>query len=188
MLTGSLPARPVKLSPPTPEDQSDIERLFISAFSHAEGPAEGELIGGLVRDLLGSTAKEDLHCFVAREETGIVGSIVFSRLRFETGIQAFLLAPVAVAPECQGRGIGQELIAFELDALCQCGVELVITYGDPAFYAKVGFQPVSQAVIPAPRPLQQPHGWQAQSLCAEPIQPIQGRCTCVEALNRPEYW
>lgn len=178
----------MKLSPPTPEDQRDIQKLFISAFSHSEGPAEGELIGGLVRDLLDSTAQEDLHCFVAREEGRIVGGIVFSRLRFETGIQAFILAPVAVAPECQGRGIGQQLIAFGLDALRQFGVELVITYGDPAFYAKVGFQPVSQAVIPAPLPLQQPHGWLAQSLTGTAIQPIQGRCTCVAALNRPEYW
>jgi putative acetyltransferase len=171
-----------------PQDQSEIEKLFISAFSHSEGLAEGELIGGLVRDLLGTTAEEDLHCFIAREEGRIVGGIVLSRLWFESGIQAFILAPVAVAPECQGRGIGQQLIAFGLAALSQRGVELVITYGDPTFYAKVGFQPVSQAVIPAPLPLQQPHGWLAQSLRVEPIQPIQGRCTCVAALNRPEYW
>jgi putative acetyltransferase len=178
----------VKLSSSTPEEHGEIERLFISTFSEAEGPAEGELIGGLVRDLLGTTAQEDLHCFVARQDGRIVGCIVFSRLWFESTIQAFILAPVAVAPDYQGRGIGQQLIAFGLDVLSQRGVELAITYGNPAFYAKAGFQSVSQAVIPAPLPLQQPHGWLAQSLTGDPIQPMQGPCTCVDALNRPDYW
>ena len=185
---GTLHEDSVRCSSPRSEDRQAIVELFSRTFADAEGHAEGQSIARLVQDLLGTTAQPDLYCFVAREEDQIVGSIVFSRLQFETGIQAFILAPVAVATECQGRGMGQALIAHGLATLERDGVELVIVYGDPAFYAKAGFQPVAQAVIPAPCQLQQPHGWQAQSLTGDAIRPIHGGCTCVEALNRPDYW
>lgn len=117
-----------------------------------------------------------------------MGSMVFTGLRFETAIQAFILAPVAVANECQGRGIGQVLIAHGLAALSQDGVELAIIYGDSAFDARVRFQPVVEAVIPPPCRLQQPHGWLAQSLKGGPIRPINGSCTCVEPSTAAGGW
>jgi putative acetyltransferase len=67
-------------------------------------------------------------------------------------------------------------------------VDLAITYGDPKFYSKVGFHSVTEAVVPAPIPLQHPEGWLAQSLKGNEIEPIKGKSSCVEALNRPEYW
>jgi putative acetyltransferase len=36
--------------------------------------------------------------------------------------------------------------------------------------------------------LQRPEGWLAQSLTGKAIQPITGPSSCVEALNKPEYW
>lgn len=33
-----------------------------------------------------------------------------------------------------------------------------------------------------------PEGWLAQSLKGDGVQPIKGKSSCVEALNRPEYW
>jgi len=109
-------------------------------------------------------------------------------MTFESKLNAYILAPVAVQTDQQGKGIGQKLIAFGLDALSKDGVELAITYGDPSFYSKVGFQPVTEAVVPAPLTLQHPEGWLAQSLNGDEIQPIKGKSSCVEALNKPEYW
>lgn len=172
----------------SPEDTGAIERLFITTFSDSEGPTEGEMIGRLARDLIDTTDKSDLYCFVAREDDQIVGSILFSRLTFESGISAFILAPVAVLTDFQGKGIGQKLITFGLGELSKDGVELAITYGDPAFYSKVGFLSVGEAVIPTPLPLQHPEGWLAQSLRGNELEPIEGRSSCVEALNKPEYW
>jgi len=123
-----------------------------------------------------------------RRPTRLSGGIFFSRLTFEGGTNAFILAPVAVRTDFQGKGIGQQLIRFGLDALSKDGVELAVTYGDLGFYSKVGFQVVTEAVIPAPLTLQHPEGWLAQPLRGDEIQPIKGKSTCVEALNKPEYW
>jgi len=175
----------MQYSPAHPNDAAEIQRLFIKTFSDSEGQAEGELIGGLARDFMGGTTEDDLYCFVARENGQIVGSIFFSRITFECEIRAFILAPVAVQTGHQGKGIGQGLIQFGLDTLSKNGVDLAITYG---FYSKVGFQSVTEAVVPAPIPLQHPDGWLAQPLRDDEIRPIKGKSSCVEALNKPEYW
>jgi putative acetyltransferase len=178
----------MKLSAYNPNDTADIERLFISTFSDSEGQSEGEIIGQLVRNFMTSTDKRDFYCFVATEADQIVGGIFFSRLAFEGGINAFILAPVAVRTDFQGQGIGQQLIRFGLGALSKDGVELAVTYGDPGFYSKMGFQLATEAEVPAPFTLQHPEGWLVQSLTGDEIRPIKGTSSCVEALSRPEYW
>lgn len=171
-----------------PNDAAEIERLFIKTFSDSEGQTEGEMIGHLTRDFMSDTPKGDLYCFVAREDEQIVGSIFFSRITFECEVKAFILAPVAVRTDYQGKGVGQKLITFGLNSLSKDEVDLAITYGDPNFYSKVGFQSVTEAVVPAPLTLQHPEGWLAQSLRGDKIQSIEGKSSCVEALNKPEYW
>lgn len=126
-----------------PIDSAEIERLFINTFSDSEGQSEGERIGQLVGNLMSSTDKGSIHGFVATEAGQIVGGIFFSRLTFEDGTNAFILSPVAVRTDFQGKGIGQRLIRFGLDELSKDGVELAVTYGDPGFYSKVGFQVVT---------------------------------------------
>ena len=88
----------------------------------------------------------------------------------------------------QGKGIGQRLIAHGLDALRQEGVDIAVTYGDPAFYGRVGFKPVSEADLPAPQPLNQPQGWIAQSLTDAPLTPLAGPAACVPAFDDPALW
>ena len=178
----------MKLSAYNPNDAAEIERLFIKTFADSEGQSEGEIIGRLVSNFMSRTGKSDYYGFVATEADLVVGGIFFSRLAFEDGPNAFILAPVAVRTDFQGRGIGQQLIRFGLDALSKAGVELAVTYGDPGFYSKAGFQVVTEAVIPPPLTLQHPEGWLAQSLKGDGIQPIKGKSSCVEALNKPEYW
>ena len=75
-----------------------------------------------------------------------------------------------------------------LDALRQEGVDIAVTYGDPAFYGRVGFKPVSEADLPAPQPLGQPQGWIAQSLTDAPLTPLRGPARCVAAFDDPALW
>jgi predicted N-acetyltransferase YhbS len=171
-----------------PGDSAAMERLFVSVFSKSEGEREGALIGNLAKELIAGTDSRDLYGFVAVDGERMVGAIFFSRLTFETDIDVFILAPVAVRSDCQGRGIGQQLITHGLRELKRKGVRVVITYGDPAFYSKVGFLPLSQDVIQAPLELSQPRGWLGQSLTDESIEKIPGRCSCVKALDNPAYW
>lgn len=178
----------MKLFAYNPVYTDEIRDLFTKVFTDSEGQAEGFLIGNLAHELMTETDKEDLYGFVAVEHEKIVGCIFFSRLTFERGIRAFILSPVAVHTDHQGKGIGQRLINYGIKQLKDEGVELVMTYGNPGFYSKVGFNPVNEEVIKAPLPLTYPEGWLAYSLSRNSIEPIAGLSSCVKALRKPEYW
>ena len=172
----------------TQNESSAIESLFSSVFAKSEGDAEGALIGNLSKQLMAETDEHDLYGFVAVDKSQIVGSIFFSRLTFQNDIEAFILAPVAVHSDFQGKGTGQALINHGLNVMRDKKVSIVLTYGDPRFYHKVGFHPISQETIRAPYELSQPDGWLGQSLVGNSIDVVLGRCTCVEAWNNPVYW
>ncbi len=168
----------------------EIITLFNDTFSDSEGKEEGALIAKLTEDFFTLPAnKEDLYIFVAQDENErIVGSIFFSRLTFPNGENIFLLAPVAVATDCHGQGIGQGLIQFGLETLKEKGVTVAITYGDINFYSKTGFAPISQDLIQAPLDLLYPEGWIAQSLVDETIPKVTGKPTCLKAIDSLNYW
>jgi predicted N-acetyltransferase YhbS len=179
----------MQLSTDTQGREDSIMDLFRATFTASEGAEEGALIGDLVRNLLASTAQPDRFVFIAEEEGAIIGGIFFSRLIYEQDQRTvFVLAPVAVATEQQGKGIGQRLLNHGLAVLRSAGVDIAMTYGDPGYYAKVGFRPISEADAAAPFKLQHPEGWLAQSLIDQAITPLKGPSRCVEALNDPVFW
>ena len=178
----------MKLSTYNPSKIEKIKQLFTETFSDSEGQSEGLIIGNLAYDLMTSTDGNDLYGFVATENEQIIGSIIFSMLAFENEVNAFLLSPVAIHTSYQGKGIGQKLINFGLNTLKENGVELAFTYGDPGFYSKVGFSPITEKLVKAPLTLTYPKGWLGQSLLSDEIEPITGNSHCVDALNKPEYW
>lgn len=166
----------------------EVIALFTRVFSASESEEEGSIIGNLVSSLIAKTEPRDLIGCVAIDDGCIVGCIFFSRFTVPGDQIAFILSPVAVATEVQGRGIGQRLISYGLEYLRSQQVSLVFTYGDPAFYAKTGFYQISENVVKAPFPLSQPVGWLAQSLDGRPVQAMYGSSQCVEALSNPDYW
>jgi len=179
----------MELSTYHPNNIQEIKRLFVKTFSDSEGESEGLLIGNLVDDLLNNTANHDLYSFGATENEKIIASIIFSKLTFENDVlNAFLLSPVAVHTNYQGKGIGQKLISFGLNSLKENGVKLAFTYGDLNFYSKVGFSFIPEKLVKAPLKLTYPEGWLGQSLGSDEIKAIIGDSYCVEALNKPEYW
>lgn len=163
--------------------------LVERTFKASEGPAEGRLIGGLVQALLDGVPAEDLRVFTALDGDDPVGCILCTRLDYpEDGRTVFLLSPVAVAPEWQGQRVGQRLIRHGLDALRGEGVDVAITYGDPAFYGRVGFRGITEAEAAPPRPLGQPHGWLAQALEGGPMLPLRGPSRAVPPFDDPALW
>lgn len=169
-------------------DIEKIKQLFTSVFSDSEGEAEGMLVGNLAYDLIANTDPNDLYGFAAIEHGEIIGCILFSRLKLDNEINAFLLAPVAIHTNYQGKGIGQKLINFGIKYLKENGVTLLFTYGDPKFYSKVGFTHITEKIVKAPLKLTYPEGWLVQSLVNDNIEAILGNSYCVDALNKPEYW
>jgi putative acetyltransferase len=172
----------------TPGDTRAIEDLFRTTFTDSEGEAEGQLIGDLARSLFERTPPGDLLNFVAEEDGRIVGSIFFTRLDFDSGVDAFILAPVAVSTAAQGKGVGQALITHGLDDLRSRGSGFALTYGDPDYYGRVGFRPIRDDVVRPPFPLSQPVGWLGQALQSDSIDALAGSLQCVEALSDPVYW
>ena len=168
-------------------EANEIIELFKRVFSDSEGESEGLVISELVENIFKSTDEKDLFGFVSRTEDKITGCILFSRLTFETPIEAFMLSPVAVDTEHQGQGIGQKLINYGINELRSKGVELVFTYGDPNFYSKTGFKSISQEQIKSPYPLSHPEGWLGQSIQGNQIE-IPEKPSCVKAFDNPHYW
>ena len=172
------------------KDRSEaVIALFRSTFADSEGPAEGDLIGSLVRDLIDTTPEADLFGFAALDDDVVTAAILFTRLTYaEDTRTVFLLSPVAVATDQQGKGVGQKLIRHGLDTLRKEGVDVAFTYGDIKFYGRVGFEQISEDIARAPQPLQYPHGWLGQPLTTTSLSPLQGASTCVAAFNNPELW
>jgi putative acetyltransferase len=166
----------------------ETKQLFTNVFTDAEGESEGEVIGSLAFDIMTGTDAHDFYGFIVMENEKIIGSIFFTRLMFENGVNAFLLSPVAIHKSYQGKGIGQKLINFGINHLKENGVSMVVTYGDPNFYSKVGFNLITEKIARAPFKLSQPEGWLAQSLVSDEIKPLSGNSYCVEAFNKPEIW
>ena len=168
--------------------QQEVTSLFTSVFTASEGDKEGRLIGNLASELSSRTDNQEIICFGTYEEGSIIGSIFFTRLRFNEVIQVYMLAPVAVSTKHHGEGVGQALINYGLNELKNRSVAVVVTYGDPSFYSKVGFQALSESVIQAPLKLSMPEGWLGQSLTEEPIPTVYDRPICVKEFNDPVYW
>lgn len=166
-----------------------VTALVTRSFTASEGPEEGRIVGGLAEAILTTTPGEDLRVFVAEDGGAPIAAALFSRLSYpEDPRTVFILAPMAVVPDRQGQGEGQALLRYALQSLRKEGVDVAITYGDPAFYGRVGFLPVTAEDAAPPMPLSLPHGWIAQSLDGQPLRPLKGASHAVPALNKPEAW
>lgn len=80
---------------------------------------------------------------LAAEEAGrIVGHVLFGELPIETEVgtvEALALAPLAVVPERQRRGIGSLLAREGLRMCAEVGHRIVVVLGHPTFYPRFGF-------------------------------------------------
>jgi len=90
---------------------------------------------------------------VAVEDDRVVGHILFSPITIETetgSIPAISLAPLAVLPECQKRGIGSELVRHGLKNCAIMGHRVVLVVGHPDYYPRFGFSSASAKGISYP--------------------------------------
>ena len=178
----------MQLSPFNSQQAQSVIQLFNQVFSASEGESEGQLVSDFVDQLMHTTPANDLFGFIAHSDIQIQGCIFFSRLVLSSGQNAFILSPVAISSDSQGKGIGQQLIKYGLAQLQASEVEYVFTYGDPSFYSRFGFEPISESQIKAPFTLSHPDGWLALAFEGYAIYDLTGSCQCVEALNVPALW
>lgn len=166
-----------------------LAELFARSFAVAEEPEAGALIRGLVQDLLSQVPAPELRVFMAEDAGTIIGAAIFTPLTFaEDPRRVVLLSPVAVAPERQRQGVGRAMLHHALADLRTDAVDAAITYGDPAYYGRVGFRPIAEAQARAPLPLSQPQGWLGQSLTGPDMPVLRGASRCVAPLDRADIW
>ncbi|WP_170788685.1 GNAT family N-acetyltransferase [Ruegeria lacuscaerulensis] len=169
--------------------EAAIPEFYRDVFAASEGEAEGDALFALTQALMDTTPPEALFCVTAGEVGDLKGCIFFSRLFYEDDPRdVVMMSPVAVRTDYQGQGIGRKLIAYGLDQMRQAGLDVVVTYGDPAYYSKAGFQPMTIEFASPPHALSMPHGWQGQSLTKSDLTPLAGSSRCVSAFDVPEMW
>jgi len=123
----------VLVRPESPEDYAAIRAVNRRAFGT---DAEGSLV-----DSLRSGGYSRLS-LVADRDGEVVGHILFSEIAIEThdaSIPALALAPLAVVPEAQRRGLGTMLVREGLRLCREAGHRIVIVVGHPAYYPRFGF-------------------------------------------------
>jgi len=126
------------------EDHASVRRVNELAFGQR---AEADLVEAL---RAGGHARLSL---VAEEAGEIVGHVLFSDLPIVDGIRtipALALAPLAVVPERQRRGVGSALVREGLRRSAESGYEAVVVLGHPAYYPRFGFSAQLAAHLAAP--------------------------------------
>ncbi len=134
--------------PERTQDHEAIAELHRVAF-------ESELEPRLVEEIRRSPGFDEKLSLAATNADRIVGHILFSGIAIETGngdVAALALAPVAVLPEFQRRGVGSMLIRRGLDESRRLGHGIVVVLGHPSYYPRFGFVPSKTKGIVAPFP------------------------------------
>jgi putative acetyltransferase len=103
-------------------------------------------------------------------------------------IACSILAPLAVVPAFQRRGVGRALIEHGARVLAESGVKLIFVLGDPAYYTRCGFGPATPHGLRAPYPIVPEEAWMVRSLVPGLLGKVEGTVACAASLARPEYW
>ena len=124
----------IGIRPETPSDVAAIRRVHVEAFGQ---PDEAALVDAL------RAAGALRISLVADEEGVVVGHVGFSPVVIRNGvstINALGLAPMAVLPGRQRRGIGSRLVRAGLAACGETPYGLVFVLGAPRFYGRFSFK------------------------------------------------
>lgn len=103
--------------------------------------AESNLVKGI---LASSQRDQELSLIACRENepNELVGHILLSRVRLSdsTSEKVLALAPLAVLPAVQRRGIGSTLVKASINLANDLGYAAIIVLGDGNYYGRFGFE------------------------------------------------
>lgn len=124
----------------TDNDVAAIRAVEYAAFRHHPQHAPGaEPTEHLIVDALRGSGRLSLS-LVAEVRGEVVGHVALSPASLGDETSGwYLLGPVGVAPDRQGRGVGSALIREALGVMRNRGAHGVLLVGDPAFYERFGF-------------------------------------------------
>ena len=126
----------VTIRPENTDDAAEVRRVNELAF---EQPAEANLV-----ERLQQACEESLS--LVADDHGVVGHILFTPVVIESAgrrVAGMGLAPMAVLPDRQRRGIGSQLVRQGLQMLRERGCPFVVVVGHPEYYPRFGFERAS---------------------------------------------
>jgi putative acetyltransferase len=121
----------VIVRPVRPADFSAIGAVATAAFGRAE---EADMVDQV------RAGGQLLFELAAEDDGAVAGHVLFSRMTCEPAAVVAGLAPLAVAPGKQGRGIGGALVRQGLEACRELGMAGCVVLGSPAYYGRFGFR------------------------------------------------
>ncbi len=120
------------IRPESAADAVEIRALLLAAFG---GTEEATLVEQLRR-------RSAAWSLVATQAEVVVGAITVSPVRgrpHRDGLRAVGLAPMAVRPDVQRRGIGSALVRAGIEECRRRGAGLIVVLGHPGYYPRFGF-------------------------------------------------
>lgn len=138
--------------------RQEVQADYPIVFDLIEKAFRNEVISNhreqfLVERLRKSVSFKPELSLVATVEQEIVGYILLTKIRIETNsknITSLALAPVAVLPVFQKKGIGGQLIEEAHRMAKELGYESVIVLGHEKYYPKFGYKLLNEFNITLP--------------------------------------
>ncbi|MNO38919.1 hypothetical protein D3C76_290370 [compost metagenome] len=122
----------------TEKDFEEVYKLNFLAFNNREDESK------LIERIRASEEFIPELSMVAELDNEIVGHILLSRATVEENEKrhtVIVLAPIAVKPNYQKRGIGAMLIKEGISRCRALGFSIILLIGHPTYYPRLGFQP-----------------------------------------------
>ncbi len=169
-----------------PDDHATVLAIEAAAFGRSD---EATLVAALLDD---PTARPFVS-LLAELDGRPVGHVLFTAARVigdDAVVPASLLAPLAVAPAAQRRGVGLALIRAGLEALTALDVGLVFVLGHIDYYPRAGFRPALPFSLAAPYPIDSAmaDAWMVRETRPGLLGVIRGTVQCADALMHPALW
>jgi putative acetyltransferase len=176
----------MKIRAALPEDRAAVLAIEAAAFGR---PDEAALVAALLDD---PTAQPVIN-LLAEVDGRAVGHVLFTAARVvqdHAVVPASLLAPLAVVPEAQRRGVGLALIRAGLEALTALDVGLVFVLGHVDYYPRAGFRPALPLGLRAPYAIDPAvaDAWMVLETRPGLLGAVRGTVQCADALVNPALW
>lgn len=152
-------ANDIEIRVEQPSDYAAIDEVHEMAFSR---PDEGILVDKIRKS---DTYIPELS-FVALIDGKIVGHVLFSIVHIDAEQKkpVLALAPLAVLPEYQNKGVGSKLTLHGIKRARELGWRAMIVLGQATYYPRFGFEPAHKYGIQCPFPLNDPGAFMAMEL------------------------